>query len=96
MDKLFQATAWGAKATSDYKQDKNEAQQKKAKEVADAKAEGQWSDPKAKDKPKGCWGCGKPWKDQDELKKHQASCPVKKKIGSGCKREVATLAHCIC
>ena len=67
MDKLFQATAWGAKggakATLDYKQDKNEAQQKKVKEVADAKAKGQGSDPKAKDKPKGCWGCGKPWKD---------------------------------
>ena len=37
MEKLFQSTTRGAKA-SDYKQDKNEAQQKKAKEVVDAKA----------------------------------------------------------
>ena len=47
MEKLFQCTARGAKA-SDYKQDKNEAQQKKAKEVAEAKAKGRGSDPKGK------------------------------------------------
>merc|ERR1712074_162199 len=35
MEKLFQSTARGAKA-SDYRQDKNEAQQKKAKEVMEA------------------------------------------------------------
>ena len=56
MDKLFQATALGTKATSDYKKDRNEAQQKKAKEVTEAKAidKGKGSDPKAKDKPRGC------------------------------------------
>ena len=49
MDKLFQAMAWGAKATSDYKKERNKAQQKKAKEVAEAKArdKGKGSDPKA-------------------------------------------------
>ena len=43
MEKLFQSTTRGAKA-SDYKQDKNEAQQQKAKEVADAKAKGKGTD----------------------------------------------------
>ena len=52
-DKLFQATAQCAKATSDYKQDKNEAQQKKAKEVADAKAKGQRLDPRPRTILKG-------------------------------------------
>ena len=87
MDKLFQATAWGAKATSDYKKDRNKAQQKKAKEVAEAKArdKGKGSDPKAKDKPRGCWGCGEPWKDREELKKHQATCPAMNKVCTGCK-----------
>ena len=52
MEKLFQSTTRGAKA-SDYKQDKNEAQQQKAKEVADAKAKGKGSEPKGKSsKPK--------------------------------------------
>ena len=46
--------------------------------------------------PKGCLGCGKPWKDQDELKKHQASCLAKNKICLGCKHKGATPAHCIC
>merc|ERR1712020_283052 len=58
MEKLFQSTARGAKA-SDYKQGKNEAQQKKAKEVAEAKAKGKGSDPKGKGsepKTRKCWG----------------------------------------
>ena len=38
MEKLFQTTTCGAKATSDCKKDKNDAQQKKAKEVADTNA----------------------------------------------------------
>ena len=51
MEKLFQSTTRGAKA-SDYKQDKNEAQQQKAKEVADAKAKGKGTEPKDKDSDK--------------------------------------------
>ena len=99
MEKLFQSTARGAKA-SDYKQDKNEAQQKKAKEVADAKAKGRGSDPKGKGlepkKPRACWGCSKPWTEREELKKHLPTCPAKNKVCSGCKREGATPAHCVC
>ena len=99
MEKLFQSTARGAKA-SDYKQDKNKAQQKKAKEVAEAKAKGKGSGPKGKGsepkKPKTCWGCGKPWTDYEEHKKHRLTCQAKDKVCPGCKIKGAIPAHCPC
>ena len=50
MDKLFQATVRGAKATSDYKQDKNEAQQKRANRLQTPKPRARGRTPR----PKAC------------------------------------------
>ena len=105
MEKLFQSSARGAKAST-YKQDKAEAQQKKAAEVAEAKANGKGkgkgsnpngkgSDPK-KPRTLKCYGCGKPWVGRDELKKHWLTCVAKDKICTGCKTKGAVLTHCPC
>merc|ERR1711928_29478 len=94
-----------AKAST-YKQDKAEAQQRKAAEVAEAKAasKGKGSNPTGgKDEPKKrtrtfkCFGCGKPFTSYDELlKEHAPKCIAKDKVCTGCKKKGAVPTHCPC